>query len=70
MVVDLEETEAFDETYGDGDAAVREDITRALAQGEWPGLCPHLKLKLLAWLVERVQGSETVRARAHLDLLS
>ena len=65
VVVDLEETEAFDETYGDGDAAVREDITRALAQGEWPELRPHLKLKLLAWLVERVQGSETVRA--HLD---
>ena len=70
VVVDLEETEAFDETYGDGDAAVREDITRALAQGEWPGLCPHLKLKLLAWLVERVQGSETVRARTSTCLAS
>ena len=65
VVVDLEESEAFDETYGDGDAAVREDITRSLAEGEWPELRPHLKLKLLAWLVERVQGSETVRA--HLD---
>ncbi len=60
-----EEAEAFDLQYGDGDDAMRREIIQTLKEGEWPALGPPLRLALLAWLVERVSWSETVRV--HLD---
>ena len=49
----------FEEVY----RCNKDEITGALAKGEWTVLRPEMRLKLLVWLTDAVTICETVRAR-------
>ena len=55
----LEVDPLFEEVY----RCNKDEITRALAKGEWTALRPEMRLKLLVWLTDAVTICETVRAR-------